>query len=74
MTEATDKQLEVLEFMRTYQREHSMPPTVREIADEFGFASHYSATCVLRALVKKGLVTHKPNIARGYVARAPEVP
>jgi repressor LexA len=67
----TDRQLEVLEFLRRYQREHGMPPTTREICDEFGFASTNSAACHLRSLEKLGFVTHRPMIARGWIARAP---
>lgn len=67
----TDRQLEVLEFMRAYQREHGMPPTTREICAEFAFASTNSAACHLRSLAKLGHVMHRPNIARGWIARPP---
>jgi SOS-response transcriptional repressor LexA len=73
MKDATDRQLEVLEFMRRYQREQGMPPTLREISDEFGWSSHYTAVCVVRSMVRKGLVTHRRGIARAYIAKQPEV-
>ena len=62
------RQLEVLEFMRRYQLEHHMPPTLREIAGEFGFASTNTVAGHLGALKKKGLVRHRTGIARGWLA------
>lgn len=69
----TDRQLEVLEFLRRYQRENCMPPTMREICLEFGFTSTNAAFEHLSALERKGHVTHKPRIARGWIARGPVV-
>jgi repressor LexA len=71
MNAPTDRQLEVLEFMRRYQREHSMPPTLREICTEFSWKAHFSAISHLRALAKKGLVQHRPNVSRGWLALQP---
>jgi repressor LexA len=71
MKEATDRQLEVLEYMRTYQRTNGMPPTVREIADAFGVASTNAIMCTLRALERKGLVFHRPMISRGWMPKSP---
>ncbi len=70
MKPPTDRQLEVLEFMRRYQRENHMPPTLREIAAEFRFTLTAAREhCVF--LAKKELVQHRPNIARGFLALQP---
>lgn len=68
MSAPTAKQLAILEWMRAYQLEHAMPPTLHEITEAFGFASIHSAWCHLNALAKKGLVRHRPKVARGWVA------
>lgn len=59
MTQPTDRQREILTWMREYQAQHGMPPTIREI----GVAP------IL--MERKGLVTHRPSIARGAVPRSP---
>jgi repressor LexA len=64
----TARQLEVHDFMCRYHAEHSMWPTVREIATELGFVSTYASVCHLRALEKKGLVRHREGFARGWIA------
>jgi repressor LexA len=68
MSDPTSRQMEVLGFMRMYQVANSMPPTLREIADAFGWASMNSALCHLRMLRTKGLVKHHPKLSRGWVA------
>jgi len=45
MKELTPRQRETLEWIRSFIREHGMPPTVREIGAAFGIKSsspHYS--------------------------------
>lgn len=64
----TARQLEIHAFMLSYQNEHSMWPTMREICDAFGFASLNSAADVLQVLQRKGLVKHRPRCARGWIA------
>lgn len=49
----TERQEEVLEFVRAYQRAHSVPPSTREIARRLGF-SQPAATGHLQALAGKG--------------------
>lgn len=72
MTSPTARQLELHQFMILYQHEHSMPPTLREICEAFGWSSTNSAKEHLRYLEQKGLVKHvkgkKCGLARGYVA------
>lgn len=71
MTAPTDRELEILEFMRGYHREHGMPPTLREIGDAMGIRSTNGVRDALLSMARKGLVTHRPSIARGAVPRSP---
>ena len=60
----TDRQAEVLDFLKAFFREQGMPPTVREIGDAMGF-NFPAARGHLRALHKKGFVKLTPGRARG---------
>ena len=53
--ELTSKQQEVLMYIRKMIRE-GLPPTIREIASEFGFSSTGTVRDYLRALCKKGYI------------------
>ena len=53
--ELTNKQQEVLMYIRKMIRE-GLPPTIREIASEFGFSSTGTVRDYLRALCKKGYI------------------
>lgn len=60
----TDKQNEVLRFIRVFKKNKGYPPTRQEIADDFninvsGVQQHMSA------LVKKGRIKIAPKISRG---------
>lgn len=52
----TDKQAEVLEYVRWFIAEQGMPPTRIEIAEGLGFRSPNAAEQHLRALARKGFV------------------
>lgn len=52
----TDKQRDVLKFIYRRIKEANLPPTIREIAEEFGFSSTGTVRDYLRALVKKGYI------------------
>jgi repressor LexA len=58
--EPTKKQQAVLEFIKTHLIEKAFPPTVREIAAHFGFASPLSAQLHINALIKKGFLKKTP--------------
>jgi repressor LexA len=60
----TDRQREVFEFIRDCFREHSCPPTVREIARHFNFNSPKAATDHLNALERKGYIHRRAHTAR----------
>jgi repressor LexA len=60
----TPRQLEVYKFIREKIRGRGYGPTVREIADQFKIKSPNGVVCHLKALVKKGVISREPNIAR----------
>lgn len=49
----TERQEEILEFIRQYQQEHDLPPSTRVIQRHFGFSSQNSVMSHLRALSAK---------------------
>lgn len=61
----TDRQTQVLAYIVDVLERHGAPPTVREIADRFGFASPGSVQRHLDALEKKGFLTRREGLARG---------
>ena len=64
-TPLTDRQTQVLTYIVDVVERHGAPPTVREIADRFGFASPGSVQRHLSALEKKGFLTRREGLARG---------
>ena len=58
--EPTKRQQEVLEFIKAHLIEKAFPPTVREIAGHFGFASPLSAQLHINALINKGFLKKTP--------------
>lgn len=61
----TDRQTQVLQYIVDVLERHGAPPTVREIADRFGFASPGSVQRHLSALERKGFLTRRKGRARG---------
>lgn len=61
----TERQSEVLEFIRRYLAERGFPPSVRNICDWFGWRSTNAAEDHLRALERKGAIRLSPGVARG---------
>ena len=49
----TERQTQILEFIREFQREHNLPPSTREIQRHFKFASQTTVMDHLRALAAK---------------------
>lgn len=43
---ATERQTEILEYMREYQELHGTPPSIREIGSHFGMASPTSSVAI----------------------------
>jgi len=64
MSGLTKAQQRVLEFVREKGQAGRPMPTLREIAEHFGFRSHRAAACHLEALKHKGFLASDPGKAR----------
>jgi repressor LexA len=64
MDNLTDKQQKILEFVKSYAKQHGYPPTFREIGDYFGFGWTASKTH-LKAIERKGFIKITPSRSRG---------
>jgi repressor LexA len=53
----TERQEEILEFIRQFQSEHGLPPSTREIQRHFGFSSQTTVMGHLQALAGKQQLT-----------------
>lgn len=58
MKELTERQRQVLDFIRSFGERHGVPPTVREIGEKFGFTAR-AAFDHLRALERKGMLERR---------------
>lgn len=65
----TEKQEEILEFIRQYQQEHHLPPSTRAIQRQFGYASQNSVMGHLRALAQKQQLSKLDDKKWGLKAR-----
>ena len=63
MRELTDRQQEVLNFIRTFTARHGLPPTVREIGSRFRVTPR-AAFDHLRALERKGALQRRASTGR----------
>lgn len=71
-TKLTESQEAVLAFMVGFQADNTRPPSLREIANEFGYASMNAARDHVLALARKGYVTDTGD-GRSYAAKAEHV-
>ena len=77
----TEAQENILTFMVRHQEAHARPPSLREICDAFGFASHTAARKHVQALARRGFVTqtgdgrtwaaNNPKEIQGYLFSVP---
>jgi repressor LexA len=65
LTYLTERQRDILQFIRGYQREKGVAPTQREICEAFGFSSYGTVYKHLSILQKKGLIRRDWNQKRG---------
>lgn len=65
MTYLTERQRDILGFIRKYQQEHGVAPTHKEICEKFGFSSYGTVYKHLSLLEKKGLIRRDWNQKRG---------
>ena len=63
----TDRQQQLLDFLRVQQRRNGVMPSTREIQRHFGFASQTAAMSHLRALERKGVIQRLAGKARAVV-------
>lgn len=63
----TDRQSQLLNFLRDVHRKTGLMPSTREIQAHFGFASQTAAVSHLRALEKKGVIQRLAGKARALV-------
>jgi repressor LexA len=61
----TERQRDILNFIREFQKERGVAPTHREICDHFGFSSYGTVYKHLSLLEKKGLIRRDANQKRG---------
>lgn len=68
----TSRQAQVLEFINRYLEEHGYPPTVREVAGNFGFRSPRAAHDHMKALQRKGFLRSAPGKPRTLEVLSPK--
>lgn len=66
-SDLTDRQEEILAYLRWAQRENGVMPSTREIQTHFGFASQTAAMSHLRALERKGVIQRLAGKARAVI-------
>lgn len=64
MTHLTDRQKMVHDFIASFQRQHSYPPTMQEIAGHLNISGNLGVIRHLTALEKKGYITRTPGSSR----------
>lgn len=67
MSELTERQAQVLAFIRKFMRENGTAPTHQEIAVAMGFNSPNASAFHAQALAKKGAINIRPGRSRGIV-------
>src|ERR1700674_5458995 len=74
MKDLTDRQRQILEFIRRKQDSESLTPTLREIAAHFRFSSPNAALAHVQALLAKGFLKNLPGRARALQIVNPHAP
>ncbi len=74
MTELTDTQRRVLEFVRSKLQAGASAPTFREITAQFGWKSHRAAACHVEAIRRKGWLVSDPGKNRSLRLARPLAP
>lgn len=64
MRNLTERQKKIIEFLKSYVKDHGYPPTMRETGEHFGF-TWPAARGHLIALEKKGVIRINPLKSRG---------
>lgn len=74
MKELTDRQRQILGFIRKTQDSDGLTPTLRDIAAHFRFRSPNAALAHVQALLAKGFLKHRPGRARSLQVVDPNAP
>lgn len=69
--ELTKRQREILDYIQACQEETGETPSLREMAEHFGFRSMNAARDHIQALVKKGVLKQRPGRARSLQIQSP---
>ncbi len=70
----TERQAQVLDYIRSFRKENGYPPTLREIGKRMGTGSTNGTSDHLRALERKGFISIDSMTARGIVLLDQSVP
>jgi repressor LexA len=60
-----DRAREILSYIRRFQQEHGLPPTIREIGKAFGISSTNGVRYYLTMLEKAGYLKRRGKVSRG---------
>ena len=63
--ELTERQAQILSFLRASMDQNGFAPTIQDVANRFGFLSPNAALLHLQALEKKGYIRRVRGISRG---------
>lgn len=67
MIDLTDKQIQVLAFIKQYIEKNFRAPSVEDVRKHFGFLSRRGAGNHMIALVRKGKLTKEFGKGRSYI-------
>ncbi len=72
VTTLTERQKEIVDFIRSYRERRGISPTQREICEEFGFSSFGTLQKHIRLLLEKGVLARDWNKRRSLVVAGDE--
>lgn len=64
MKSISAKQEELLNYVKSFQSEKGMSPTIKEMAAHFEVANN-TIVCKVKSLIKWGRLTKEPKVRRG---------
>lgn len=64
--ELTERQADIIDYVKDYKDNYGYSPTYTEIADYFGFSSR-NAQQHIRAIERKGKIKTTPGISRSII-------
>lgn len=65
MPDLTDRQIAVLDFIRSYSAAHGYAPSIREIGERLKISSPNGVMCHIKSLIKKGALKQSKQNGRG---------